>query len=143
MSRRTQRVASVIQKVVGQEVLARLSDPRIEPAAVSVTRVEVPEDLLTAKVFFSVMGDETKQRLTLQALRHAKGRLQERVGDQLRLRHTPVLSLQLDEQFKKTLETYALIDQAMEEIRRKEADRGASDEQDLPPSSPSTEPGES
>jgi ribosome-binding factor A len=143
MSRRTQRVASVIQKVVGQEVLARLSDPRIDPATVSVTRVEVPEDLLTAKVFVSVMGDETRQRLTLQALRHAKGRLQERVGDQLRLRHTPVLSLQLDEQFKKTLETYALIDRAMEEIRQKESTRDGSDDEGPSASPVSDEPHES
>ncbi|MCD6303371.1 MAG: 30S ribosome-binding factor RbfA [Planctomycetes bacterium] len=120
MSRKTQRVGSLIRQVLGEVILAKLSDPRIDPARTSIVRVEVPEDLLTAKVFVSVMGTEAQQRRTIRALRHAGGRLQELMMQRITLRHTPVLDFQIDVRFKKTLQTLDLIEQAMAEIRRKE-----------------------
>ncbi len=113
-------MASLIRNTIGQLLLAKISDPRIDPAKTSVTRVEVPDDLLTAKVYVSVIGTEAEQRTTLRALRHAAGRVQELMMREIRLRHTPLLEFALDEKFKKTLETYRLIQVAMDEIRQKE-----------------------
>jgi ribosome-binding factor A len=109
----------LIRETIGQLLLTKLSDPRIDPALVSVTRVVVPEDLLTARVYVSVTGTESQQRTALRALRHAAGRIQELMMRQIQLRYTPVLEFVPDEQFKKTLRTYQLIDQAMAEIRTK------------------------
>ena len=120
MNRRTQRVSSRIQEILGQILLAKLADPRIDPARTSVTRVEMPDDLLTAKVYVSMIGTEAQQNLALQALRHAGGHLQELMMKQISLRNTPHLQFLLDQQFKNTLKTLQLIDQAMDEIRRKE-----------------------
>jgi ribosome-binding factor A len=125
MSRRTERLSSLIRECVGRAVLSKLSDPRIDPARTSVTRVEVPEDLLTARVYISVLGSEGDRRKTLRALRHAAGRIQELVVRQVRLRHTPVLSFEYDTRYQKTLETLGLIEQAMAEIREKEEAEGA------------------
>jgi ribosome-binding factor A len=87
--------------------------------------VEIPEDLLTAKVFVSVLGTEGQQTRTIRALQHAAGHLQELLRDRVCLRHTPVLSFELDTQFKKTLQTLDMIERAMEEIRQKELAREA------------------
>ncbi len=125
MNRRTERVASRIREILGQVLLSKIADPRIDPARTSVTRVEMPDDLLTAKVYISVIGDEGRQKLTLQALRHAQGHLQELMMRQISLRNTPLLHFVPDKQFKKTLATLQLIDQAMEEIRRKEQETAA------------------
>jgi ribosome-binding factor A len=123
MSRRTQRVGNLVRQTLGEILLSKLSDPRIDPARTSITRVEVPEDLLTAKVFVSVLGTEGQQSRTVRALQHAAGHLQELLRDRVALRHTPVLSFQLDTQFKKTLETLGIIQQAMDEIHEKEQAR--------------------
>lgn len=120
MSRRTERVASLIRNTIGQLLLRQLNDPRVDPARTSITRVEVPEDLLTARIFVSVIGTEAQQRTTVQALRHAHGHIQELMMREIVLRNCPTLDFVLDKQFKKTLETLTLISQAMEEIRRKE-----------------------
>lgn len=120
MSRRTERVSNLIRNTLGQLMLAKMADPRIDPARTSITRVEMPEDLLTARVYVSVMGTEPEQRRTLQALRHAAGHLQELVGRQISLRNTPLLNFVLDTQFKKTIQTLGLIQQAMDEIHQKE-----------------------
>lgn len=129
MSRRSERIASLIRETIGQVLLTKLSDPRVNPALVSVTRVEVPEDLLTARVYVSVVGTASQQRTSLRALRHAAGHIQELMMRQIQLRNTPVLQFAIDQKFKQTLRTYQLIDQAMAEIRAKE-DRQAKPPQD-------------
>jgi len=133
MTRRTQRVASLIRETIGQVLLTELSDPRIDPARTSVVRVEVPEDLLTARVFVSVLGDDAQKRKTLRALKHAAGHIQELIGRNVALRHTPRLTFEYDEGFYKTLETYRIIDTAMQEIREKDRARSDQEHQDSAP----------
>jgi ribosome-binding factor A len=120
MSRRTERVANLIRNTLGELLLAKMSDPRLDPVRTSITRVEVPEDLLTAKVFVSIVGDQKEQKRGLQALRHAAGYLQDKMMDRISLRNTPLLRFELDTKFKKTMETLNLISEVMQEIRDKE-----------------------
>lgn len=122
MSRRTDRVDSVVRRTLGQLLLTRLSDPRIDPARTTITKVMVSEDLTTAKVYVSVIGSEADQRKALAALTHASGHLQELLIQQVTLRQTPVLNFILDTGFKKALQTLEIIDQAMAEIRAREQD---------------------
>ena len=75
MSRRTERIGKLLQQTIGQILLRALSDPRIDVARTSITRVKVQEDLLRAKVYVSVMGSDVQQRLAIQALNHAAGRV--------------------------------------------------------------------
>ena len=131
MSRRAQRVGSLIRSIVGEVMLTKLSDPRLDPAKTSVTRVEVPEDLLTATVFVSVIGSEADQNKAIHALKHASGHIQEQMGRQMTLRNTPVLKFVPDEVFKKTLETMRLISEAMSEVQDKQ-DADSNDEVEQP-----------
>ncbi|KKL81065.1 hypothetical protein LCGC14_1998460, partial [marine sediment metagenome] len=83
MSRRTERIAKSIQQVISRILRTDLADPRIDTAVTSITRVEVAEDLLRAKVYVSVIGRESRQRLTVEALNHAAGRIQARLREQI------------------------------------------------------------
>jgi ribosome-binding factor A len=123
----------VIRQILGEALLSKLADPRVDPARTSITRVEIDEELVDARVYVSVMDEPGNQKLTIDALKHAKGYFQEQIGRQLRIRHTPSLTFQLDEQFKKTLETYRLIDEAMAEIREKDAREDPSEGDDSQP----------
>ena len=120
----------MIRNILGQLLLTKLSDPRIDPARTSITRVEVPEDLLTTKVFVSVIGTEAEQRNTLRALKHASGHIQELMMRQIELRNTPILEFVLDKNFKKTLKTLQLIQEAMDEIRQKEQSQASNRQAD-------------
>ena len=136
--RRAERVGSLIRDVVGQLLLSKISDPRVDPARVSVTHVEMAPDLTMARVFISVIGDPRRgdaenakeQTLAVRALQHAAGRIQELMMRQISLRFTPKLEFVEDQKFKKTLQTYQIIQQAMDEIRQKEQARAAADEGD-------------
>ena len=112
-----------MRQIMGDLLLRKLSDPRIDRVRTSVTRVEVAEDLLTAKVYISVMGTEGQQKRTIQALRHASGHIQELMMRQMSLRSTPVLNFLVDTEFKKTLDTLDIIQRVADEIQQKDEAR--------------------
>jgi ribosome-binding factor A len=120
MKRRMERIGKLMQHAIGQILMRNMSDPRIDVARTSVTRVVVQEDLLRAKVYISVLGEEADQAKALAALTHAAGRIQILLRSDVQLRTMPVLEFLIDEQFKGTLKTYSIIQRAMQEIRDKE-----------------------
>lgn len=112
MSRRTEKLSSQIRRIVAHQIQTGLSDPRIAPMT-SVTRVEVSRDLGYARVYVSVVGDETAGRLSLSALVHATGHIQTALARQLTLRQCPRLRFVLDESLKKSFELIQMIDREM------------------------------
>src|SRR5208283_5672215 len=100
-SRRVQKVAEAIREVVSMSILTELQDPRVRD--VTVTSVEASGDLRYAKVMVSVMGDETRQNLTLRGLQSAAGFLQSKIADRIDLRYTPRLTFVLDHGVKHSI----------------------------------------
>jgi ribosome-binding factor A len=101
-SHRIPKAAEAVREVVGMAILADLKDPRIQD--VTVTRVEISPDMRQAKVHVSVMGNETKQRLSLAGLKSAAGFLQSKVAKRIETRYTPRLEFVLDMGVKKSIE---------------------------------------
>lgn len=109
----------MIKEAVSDAITNHLNDPRIE-GFVSVTRVETTADLRSADVYLSIFGkDETVQSRTFEAIVHAKSRIQSLLSHKLESRFCPSLRFQMDENFKKTLETMKLIDEAASEQEKK------------------------
>jgi ribosome-binding factor A len=100
-SRRVQKVAEAIREVVSMSILTELQDPRVRD--VTVIGVEASGDLRYAKVMVSVMGDETRQNLTLRGLQNAAGFLQSKIADRIDLRYTPRLTFVLDQGVKHSI----------------------------------------
>lgn len=101
-SRRTQKAAEAIREVVSMAILTELKDPRVSD--VTVTFVEVSPDMRQAKIHVSVMGDETKQQLSLRGLQNAAGFLQTKVAKRIDTRYTPRLAFVLDLGVKRSIE---------------------------------------
>lgn len=94
-------------------ILTELKDPRIRD--VTVTYVEVSPDLRYAKVHVSVMGDETRQHLSLQGLRSAAGFLQSKLGKRVETRYTPRIEFLLDQGVKKSIEVARILKEVLPE----------------------------
>jgi ribosome-binding factor A len=101
-SRRVQKAAAAIREVVSMAILADLKDPRVQN--VTVTHVEVSPDMRQAKVYVSVMGDDTKQQLSLRGLQNSAGFLQSKVAKRIDTRYTPRLLFMLDLGVKRSIE---------------------------------------
>jgi ribosome-binding factor A len=97
-----QKAAEAIREVVSMAILAELKDPRVRD--VTVTYVEVSPDMRQAKVHVSVMGDETRQQLSLRGLQNAAGFLQTKVAKRIDTRYTPRLVFVLDLGVKHSIE---------------------------------------
>jgi ribosome-binding factor A len=106
---RPARVAEVIREVAAETILFRLQDPRVR--GVTVTRVEVPSDLQTAKIYVTVMGTEQDAQQCLQGLTHSAGFIQRQLAGRLKLRYTPTLSFVLDRGQQNSTEVSRLLRQ--------------------------------
>lgn len=109
MSHRLERIASVVQAVVGDAILSRIQDPRVSRLT-SVTRVSVSPDLSFTDVYVSVMGDAEQGRTTLRGLQSARGMVQSLLAHQLNTRVCPSIRFHLDESIKKGIETLRQLD---------------------------------
>lgn len=103
MSRRIDRVNGLLRQEIGRVLTTRLKDPRLS-SIMSVTRVDTSADLRRARVFVSVLGDETAKQLTLRALRSAAGFIHRDVRRHLTMKAVPVLTFQIDESIEQGAE---------------------------------------
>jgi ribosome-binding factor A len=117
-SRRVLKAAEAIREVVSTAILLELRDPRVQD--VTVTRVEVSGDMRNAKVYVSVMGDESKEKLSLHGLRNAAGFLQQRIGQRIDTRYTPRLAFDIDRGVKSSLQVAAVLTQLQKERELRE-----------------------
>jgi ribosome-binding factor A len=95
MSQRTARLDSQIQQELMELIQREMKDPRLGFA--TITRVETARDLGHARVWVSVLGTEEEQTRSLDALRDAAPWMRRRLGERLRVRHVPELSVRRDE----------------------------------------------
>lgn len=91
---RINRINEEMKREMGA-ILRELKDPRI-PLMTSVVAAEVTQDLRYAKVYVSVLGDETVQKEALVGLKKASGFVRREVGKRLNLRITPEIQFALD-----------------------------------------------
>ena len=108
-------------------ILADLKDPRIRD--VTVTSVDVSPDMRQAKIHVSVMGDDTKQQLSLRGLQNAAGFLQTKVAKRIDTRYTPRLAFVLDLGVKKSIEISQILQSVLPPAPAPEVD--ADDEDDV------------
>jgi ribosome-binding factor A len=66
---RIERVNELIKEVLSELMLTEIKDPRV--GLVTIVGVRVTNDLSSAKVLFSVMGDEAVRAQTLKVLKAA------------------------------------------------------------------------
>ncbi len=117
-SRRVLKAAEAIREVVSMAILAELKDPRV--ADVTVTYVEVSPDMRQAKVYVSIMGNETKQNLALRGLQSAAGFLQSKVANRIDTRYTPRLEFVLDMGVKKSIQISEILQRVLPKEARSE-----------------------
>ena len=116
---RKEMVCKEIKKVTADLLQKELRDPRL--GFVSVTKAEVSSDLKYAKIFFSVMGNESQQKKTMAGLRHAKGFIQKELSRTIRMRSFPEIRFELDDSIEKAFKMTQLLDELAAERNAREA----------------------
>lgn len=91
---RANRLAETLKEEISQLIREELKDPRI--GFVTVTSVEVAEDLGHAKVYVSVLGDAQAGKESIEGLKRAAGYVRTEIGRRIRLRHVPEIVFKYD-----------------------------------------------
>jgi ribosome-binding factor A len=118
-SYRIDRINETMREVISELVINQIKDPRI--GLVTITSVRVAQDLGSAKVRFSVMGDESVRSDTLDGLKSAARFMRTVVGRELKMRNAPELRFVYDD----SLDRAIAIEEALRKDREGHGDRDA------------------
>jgi ribosome-binding factor A len=99
---RQTRIDHELQRELARLISRELSDPRL--GFVTVMRVEITQDLHTAKVFVSIIGDRHVAGQSMQALESAKKFLRGELGHAVALRNVPELVFVEDRSTERAIE---------------------------------------
>jgi ribosome-binding factor A len=98
---RMRRVNEAVREVLSGRLAEGLKDPRI--GFVTVTAVETTPDLRHARVFVSVLGDESAREQSLAGLASSHGPLQAEIASELRMKRTPTLEFVYDDSIDRSM----------------------------------------
>lgn len=94
-SRRPEQVAATLRQVISEALLrGEVRDPRV--GLVTLTHVEVTNDLSHAKLLVAVTGDDEERRRAVEGLQSAARFLRSRAARVLTTRTVPELHFELD-----------------------------------------------
>lgn len=92
---RKARLQSLLHREIAICIQQELKDPRI--GFITVTRVEMTEDLHFVKAFYTVFGTPSERRQAAHALEQARGFVQHRYAPAVKTRLLPILSFAYDD----------------------------------------------
>ncbi len=111
MSRRISRLSEVLKFEISQIILKDLQDPRL--GWITITAVEISEDLRHATIYISVLGNEEDWQNSFLGLESAKKYIRAELGKRVRIKFLPEIEFKPD----KTLEEGARIFEILEKIK--------------------------
>lgn len=96
--KRADRLGELIQTEVSDIILKKIKDPRI--GMVTITGVEVSDDLRMARIYYSILGNDEKRQQAMIGLKSATNYIKKLLGSRLNLRYVPDLEFRYDQSFE-------------------------------------------
>lgn len=113
-SHRIEKINSLLKEVISDVILKEVKNPHLPPL-ITITRVETSKDLRHARVYVSVIGDETKKAMAIGALQSAAGFIATHASKQMVIRYFPDLKFFIDDSVEKQMKINELIIKIQEE----------------------------
>ena len=106
---RQARVSHQLQREIALIIQRELKDPRL--GFVTITTIELSNDLSHAKVAFSCLGGPEERTRSQEALNRATGFIRSLVKKRLRLKIIPAITFRYDETIAQSVSLFAKLDQ--------------------------------
>ncbi len=97
MTFKKERMEKIMERELGNILLSDVKDDRLK--FVTITKVDLTNDLSIATVYFSVLGSETQIEATIHTLQEAKGFIRSVLSKRIEVKKTPELRFKYDESF--------------------------------------------
>lgn len=121
MSRRVDRINGLLRQEISQLLAREIKDPRLD-GVISITQVQTANDLRSARVFVSVLGDRNAQQQALDGIQSAAAFLRRELRDRLKLRYVPFLKFALDDSMENADAVLRLMDRIQTATARPDSD---------------------
>jgi len=95
-SKRIKKVGSLLKEVLSEVVQTEVKDPRMS-TFITITEVDISNDLQHAKVYVSILGEDAQKKEILEGLESAKGYIAIAASKMVTLRYFPMLTFKIDE----------------------------------------------
>ena len=94
--RRVERVNGLLRQEISNLVASQVNDPRLN-GIITITQVRTAPDLRNARVYVSVMGQESARQEALAGIQSSASYLRRELRNRVSLRYIPFLSFVLDD----------------------------------------------
>jgi len=122
-SRRIERLNSLFKEVISDMIRKHVKDPRL-PELLTVTEVDVSNDLHYAKVYISVIGTEEDKERAVQILQGASRMIAHYSNKEVTVRYFPDLTFYVDTQLEKQFQIQSLLYNIEQERETRSKDGG-------------------
>jgi ribosome-binding factor A len=112
---RKQRLLGIekqMTRIISNALFMEVKNPKIS-GMVSVTKIEVTQDLRYADVYFSVLSvgeNKVDEQVVLEGLNEVRKFLRKRVAEETNLRYVPEIRVHLDDTVARAIKISNLID---------------------------------
>lgn len=114
---RGRRIAEQIQRELADIIRVELKDPRV--GMITITDVEMTPDNAHAKVFFTVLGQQSRIDEAASGLQHAAGYLRSELAQRIKIRVVPQLHFEYDASVERGIRLSQLIDAAVADDKKR------------------------
>lgn len=112
--KRIDRLNSLLKEVISDVIRKEVKNPHVNEF-ITVTRVDITNDLHYAKVYISVIGSDAEKQETLAALNSAAGFIAINSSKKIVLRYFPSLTFILDDSVEKQMRIEELLHKISDE----------------------------
>lgn len=120
-NKRTKRLNSLLKEVLSEVIHQEVKNPHLH-RFVSITDVDISNDLQHAKISISVIGTQDEKQACLQLLQSAAGFIAISASKKVVMRYFPALTFKLDT----SLDEHMHIDSVLNKIHQEQAARRVS-----------------
>ena len=114
MSQRSNQVAEELRKIISMILLEDLNDPRM--GFITVTRIDLTDDLRFAKIFYSVLGDEEQKKSTEEVLANNLNFIKKLAIERINMRYGMEIRFEMDPSIEQSFK----IDSILKKIKKDE-----------------------
>ena len=95
-ARRVEKFAALIRREISQLITSGMRNEQLDQSMVTITTVEVSNDLQHCKIFVSLFGEEKIKKAAFSALEAATGFIKGELARRLQMRRAPEIVFKLD-----------------------------------------------
>lgn len=117
MSQRSSQVSEELRKIISMALLESVTDPRM--GFITITRIELTDDLRFARVFYSVLGSKEQKEDTREALQENLSYIRRMAVEKINMKFAMTIRFEEDP----SIEASFKIDNILKKIKGEDGER--------------------